>query len=188
MCRHCRCAVDFSLARCWSVRESITMIWQSVELDGSRPVHRGPAGRGRRVALRNHVAVPPRWSSSVTHGGRRHPVRRSALPELVDTAPSQRSRTRSNRRSWASALYHSRCIHKKLTGIGRHDLRLRNGAVRTSDSRLKKHRITLGCGRIARVGGRRRELIHTGFGVVVDDRCRLVLVGHRDLLDIRRST
>jgi len=50
---------DFWLARCCSVRDSITTAWQSVEMDGSRPVHRRPAGRRRRAASRNHVAVPP---------------------------------------------------------------------------------------------------------------------------------
>jgi hypothetical protein len=40
-------------------RKSITTAWQSVETDGSRPVHRRPAGRRRRAASRNHVAVPP---------------------------------------------------------------------------------------------------------------------------------
>src|SRR5216684_8209702 len=31
---------------------------------------------------------------------------------------------------------------EELTGIGRHDLRFRNGAVRTGDGRFKKHRIS----------------------------------------------
>jgi hypothetical protein len=54
-----------------------------------------------------------RWSSPVTHSRRQHPVRRSVLPELADTAPSRRSRTRSNRPTWALALCHSLCIHRK---------------------------------------------------------------------------
>ena len=42
-------------------------------------------------------------------------------------------------------------------------------------------RSALGRGRIARLCGRGCQLVHIGFGVVIDDRCRLVLEGHGNL-------
>ena len=42
-------------------------------------------------------------------------------------------------------------------------------------------RISLGCGRITCLRGDLVQLVHIGFGIVIGDRCRLVLVGYRDL-------
>jgi len=71
------------------------------------------------------------------------PVHRSARLEWADTAPSRRSRTRSNRPPSASALCRSGALIEKLTGVRWHRLRFRGGAVRTRDGRLKKHRSAL---------------------------------------------
>src|SRR5258708_11424590 len=43
--------------------------------------------------------------SPITHSSRQHPVRRSVLPELAETAPRRRIRTRSKPPAWALALF-----------------------------------------------------------------------------------